>query len=264
MGAPTPVKSGLERIETRDGGHRYILDGEPCPGVTTLIGKAVPKPNLVPWAARVVAETVADMRAEELDRLRMGPRETMVNALKRVPFQQRDAAAVRGREVHAYAERLVKGWDVQVPVHLAGYVDSAVTFMNEWRVAPVHVEASVGSRIPRYCGTVDLICDLPDGRRALMDYKTSRSGVYPETAVQLAAYRHAEFVVARDGSEVPLKHLGINCTYAIWLREDGYDVIPVRSDELVYDFFLNIARTGRHMESMKDWVGEPETWKAPA
>lgn len=264
MAAPTPVKSGLVRTETRDGGHRYTLDGVPCPGVTTLISQGIPKPNLLRWAARVVAETVADMHPDDLDKLRLGPRDAMVAQLKQVPFRQRDVAAVRGKEVHAYAEQLIKGADVDVPERLAGYVASAVQFMNEWRPAPVLVEASVGSRAHRYCGTVDLICDLPDGRRALMDYKTSMSGIYPETAVQLAAYRHAEFAVDGTGAEIPLAHLGINCTYAVWVREDSYDVIPVRSDRLVFEFFLNAAHTGRRLDGMKEWVGAPESWKAAA
>ena len=40
--------------------HRYKLDGAWVPGVTTLIGKGLPKPALPYWAARTVAEWVAD------------------------------------------------------------------------------------------------------------------------------------------------------------------------------------------------------------
>lgn len=36
--------------------HRYRLDGDWVPGVTTLIGKGLPKPALPYWAARTVAE----------------------------------------------------------------------------------------------------------------------------------------------------------------------------------------------------------------
>ena len=49
--------------------HRYWLDGKPIPGVTTLIGKGLPKPALPNWAARTVAEYVVD-NPEQVDQLR--------------------------------------------------------------------------------------------------------------------------------------------------------------------------------------------------
>ena len=38
-------------------------------------------------------------------------------------------------------------------------------------------------------GTFDLIADFNDGLRRLVDIKTTRSGIYPETTIQVAAYR---------------------------------------------------------------------------
>lgn len=257
------MTAGLKRIDHARG-HSYELDGKPCPGVTTLIGKGIPKPALMHWAARVVAEHVYSLDDATVLSMKHASPEFTVNTWKKVPFQQRDQAADRGTEVHKFAERLVKGWDVDVPIHLEGYVASAVQFMKEWRVAPVLVEAMVGSRSHNYCGTVDLICDLPDGRRALMDYKTAKSGIFPEAAIQLAAYRNAEFVVGKDDQEFPLHKLGINCTYAIWLREDGYDVYPLHSGPEVFECFLSAATTGRFVDVMKSWVGQAEAWKAVA
>ena len=245
-------------------GHGYKLDGRKVDGVTTLIGNGFPKPALIKWSAKTVAEYVADADPSTLDSLRSLGRDGMVTALKGVPWSQRDAAAVRGTEVHGYAERLSKGERIDdVPDHLAGHVESCVKFLDEWRIAPVHTELLIGSRTYRYAGTLDLIADLPDGRRALMDYKTTASGIWPETALQLAAYRYADFYVGSDGREYPMADLGINCTYGVWIRADGYDVIPVdtgsdAATSPAFAMFRASAYIARGFDVMKEWVGEVE------
>ena len=42
------------------GNHSYHLDKKACPGVTSLLGKGLPKPAIPYWAAKCVAEYVAD------------------------------------------------------------------------------------------------------------------------------------------------------------------------------------------------------------
>ena len=68
--------------------HRYLLDGKKVQGVTTILSQGIPKPALPPWAARTVAEWVADNEAS-LEVLRQMGREPMVQALKNVPWQKR-------------------------------------------------------------------------------------------------------------------------------------------------------------------------------
>lgn len=251
----------LVRIETQSG-HRYELDGERCPGVTTLIGDGVPKPALRLWASGLVASYVQNMPFGELQMLRQGD-EGILKKLKLLPNTVAKQAAVKGTDIHRYAERLIGGYDVQVPLPLAGYVKACCDFMADWRVSPVHVEAVVGSRKHHYSGTVDLIADLPDGRRAIMDYKTGRTGIWPEAALQLAAYRHAEFLLA-DGGERLMSSLGITCAYAVWIRDGSYEVRPLRTDLEVFDVFLAAATTANATKVMRHWVGAPETWKVPA
>jgi hypothetical protein len=98
--------------------HRYFLDGSPIPGVTTLIGKGLPKPALVYWSAKTVAEWVAD-NPDGVEAFRATGRGPMVAALKEIPWQKRDEAAIRGTDVHALAERVIRGEAVEVPEHLA-------------------------------------------------------------------------------------------------------------------------------------------------
>lgn len=253
----------LKRINAGRG-HRYTLDGRPVPGVTTLIKKGLPAPGLMYWSAKAVAEYVADADPGDLDALRRLGRTGMVAALKGVPWGQRDQAAVRGTEVHALAEQLVHGREVDVPDHLAAHVESCLKFLDQWRVAPVMTETVVGSRAHKYGGSLDLIADLPDGRRALFDYKTGASGIWPETALQLAAYRHADIYVGLDGREHWLEDIGVSASYAVHVRADGYDVIPVDTGEQVFAAFLDVARVARITDVMDGWIGEAEPWGAAA
>ena len=249
---------GIQRIDSTYRGkptHHYKIDGQRADGVTTLIGDGLPKPALLPWGIKSVAEYAAD----HLDRLvEMQPmgREAIVAALKQAPYTDRDLAAKRGTEVHALAEQLIHGIEVDVPQELVGHVESCVQFLDEWKVRPVIVEAVVASRQWRYCGTLDVVADLPDGSRSIMDYKTSRSGIFGETALQLAAYAHAE--VYLDGEdEKPVSDLGITAGHAVWIRADGYDVYPVDISEQTFKTFCHVAYCARKGKGLRDLIGSP-------
>lgn len=247
----------IRRIQ-RGRNHSYTINGNKALGVTTALNKGLPKPNLITWAARCVAEEVADMDAFDLNALRSMGRDSMVAALKAVPNQRRDNAAVRGTKIHGYAEQVIAGEDVQVPDELVAHVQNVVKFLDEWKVRPLISECTIGSYAWGYAGTLDLVGELSDGRRVLFDYKTGASGIWPETALQLAAYRHADAYVAPDGTEVPLKILGISEAKAVWIRADGFDVVPVATDEAVHKVFLHILAVARAADRMSEWVGAPE------
>lgn len=219
--------------------HRYKLDGEWVQGVTTLLG-VLDKPALPKWAAKSVAEYVAAHRDTVEHLYALGER-SLVNALKEVPWTERDQAAVRGTDVHDFAERIAKGEEVDVPEHYVGHVESALAFMEDYAIEPVLVEACVGSREHQYAGKLDLVADQRSGPRAIWDYKTSKSGIYKEAAFQMAAYAFAEFH-GENGDESPMADLGIEAAYGVHVRADGYDVYPLEFGPHVFDEFLCIAR----------------------
>jgi len=228
--------------------HRYRLDGEWVPGVTTLIKQGLPNEALKYWSAKVVAEYVADHPEGVIHLRRMG-RWPMVTALKEIPWQKRDDAAVKGTDVHSYAEKLIAGDEVEVPEHLVGYVESCVRFMDEWQPKPLVVERPLANRKDWWAGTPDLFAVIPDGRTVLFDWKTAASGIWPETAFQLCAYSRAEFFQAEDGSEQPIPK--VDFCAAVWLREDGFDVIPVKADDDVYAEFLHIVEVSKAAKRAK-------------
>lgn len=237
--------------------HSYTVNGKKVIGVTTAIGEGFPKPALVSWAARTVAQQVVDMDPADLQALREKGRDTAVAVLKGAPWRLRDQAALRGTKVHKLAERIIDGDTVPVPDELFGHVESVVKFLDDWQVRPVLLEKVVGSYAWGYGGTFDLVADLPDGRRVLFDYKTS-SGIYPDVALQLAAYRWADVYVADDGIEIPMTEVRIDECKVVHVRGDGYDVIPLRSDELVFKTFCHTLAVARARQEMDAWKGDAE------
>lgn len=219
--------------------HRYKLDGEWAPGVTTILG-VLDKPAIPKWAAKSVAEYVANNRDSVEHLWNMGER-SVVDALKNIPWTARDKAAVRGTDVHDFAEQIANGAEVDVPDDLVGHVESCLAFMDDWDIKPVLVEAVVGHRGAHYAGKLDLVADHNQGDRAIFDYKTTASGIYKETAFQNAAYAFAEFH-GENGDESPMADLGIRESYGVHIRADGYDVYPLIFGADVHDEFLCIRR----------------------
>ena len=228
-------------------GHVYEdANGRPIPGVTTIIGKGWPKPQLPGWAARTVAETAVN-RWDELAEL---PISVRLKTLKDAPWADRDAAARRGTEVHKLAEQLVEGEQVHVPDEFAGHVDGYVKFLNEADPQPVLVEAVVVNYTVGYAGTLDLIADIGD-TRWLLDVKTTRSGVYGETAYQLAAYRYAEWYSDGDVEREmpPVDRCGV-----IHVRSDGYSFNPIQVDARRFRNFRYIYETAKEADLVQTYI----------
>jgi hypothetical protein len=245
-------------------GHSYKIDGQSVDGVTTLIKGGLPKPALMYWSARTVAEYVADNLDQVTGMAGMG-RNSIVAALKEVPWTARDQAAAKGTEIHGLAEKLLHDQEVDVPEPVAGFVESCVAFLDQYEVKPIAIEAVIGSRRWRYAGTADALVDmrLPDGKqvRAVMDYKTGASGIWPDVALQLAAYRNGDVYLDADGREQDLTALGLDETaYAVWLRADGYDVYPVNAGPDVFNVFNHLSYVARRCDDkkgvIKSWLGE--------
>jgi len=243
-------------------GHTYKLDGKPIPGVTTIIGQTLPKPAIPYWAARTVAEYVAsDPHGVAAMVEQMGQR-AAVAALKEIPWQRRDDAAVRGTEVHALAERLVHGYPVEVPEQLAGYVEGHAAFLDAFDVQPIATETPCASRTGWYAGTLDAIVTIGRGRyagrSALLDWKTS-SGVYGETGLQTAAYARAEFLAPAADVEDPVPDvdlLGVVHVTAdgshLYILADGGPAI----DEL-HRTFRHLAWLYPRIRALKDLITQP-------
>lgn len=227
---PAPPASFTRRNFGRS--HAYYLDGRKIPGVTTILREGVPAPGLIGWAARTVAEYVAD-HLEDLRNLE--GRNAIVGMLSQVPNDQRDSAGVRGTDVHRLAQLLHGGDEVEVPDHLAGHVDAYIRFLDEWKPTNELLERPILNARWRYGGTLDMIARLADGQTWIIDWKTGKSGVFAEAALQLAAYRHAEWLL--DGERlVPMPK--VDAAGVVWITHDSYEFRPVTAGEDQFQTFL--------------------------
>lgn len=227
-----PQPPGLRFYEAS---HRYKLDGDWVPGVTTILG-VLDKPGLRKWAASSVAEYVAD-NPDAVTHLRDMGRAPMVNALKEIPWQRRDDSATRGTSFHDLAERIANGEEVDVPEPLVPLVENALRFMEDYDIRPLLTEVCVGSREHRYAGKLDLIADSNIGR-GIFDWKSGKR-IYPTFALQLTAYAFAEFH-GEAGKEQPLPT--VQGAYGVHIRADGYDVVPLKFGPDVFEDFLAVRR----------------------
>jgi hypothetical protein len=241
--------SATRRVD-RGRGHTYLLDGERADGVTWITDNGIAKRALIDWAAKTTAGYAVD-HWDELAEVGVAER---LRTLEKSRFESLNKAARRGTDVHDMAHRLAAGEEVTVPDELRDLVDNYLRFAEEWEVRDVLAEAVVGNRKHRYMGTLDLIARLADGRLWLLDFKTSGSGIYPESALQLSAYRHAEFYLD-DDSEQPLPV--VDEAACVWLRSDGYDLIPVDTSPETFRIFLYAQQTARFVNAEREqFVGE--------
>jgi len=238
-------------LKFNEAAHRYWLDGKPIPGVTTLLGKGLPKPALPRWAAKSAAEYVAD-NLEVLNAL--PDRESIIATVKQSPWTARDRAAVRGTDVHALAEELIHGREVDVPDHLADYVSGYVRWLDLWQPEVILTEQPVANRQWWYAGKFDVIYRLRDGRVVMADNKTSK-GVYGETALQLAAYNGAEFYMDDEGNEQPLpKSDGLA---VIHITPAGTELYEVNDPAAAWKDWLHVLWTAKAEQRIKDQIGNP-------
>ena len=143
-----------------------------------------------------------------------------VNWLKSIPDYQRDTAADMGSRVHGLAERLARGEAVEVTEDERPFAERYAKWIAANEPEFLYLEEMVANLTVGYAGTFDAILRLK-GKTYLADVKTG-TGIYPETAIQLAAYAHGEFM-GRPGDPTRYRIPQI----------DAYAVLHVRPDQPV-------------------------------
>lgn len=245
-------------------GHGYAIDGARVPGVTSILSKTLPKGALTDWSARCAADEYINYR-DELAALRLSEAHTRLHYAYK---NDRDAAARRGTEVHRLAEALNNDESVTPPEELRGHVEAYRDFLDVMGVAPLvgGTELVVASRTHSYCGTADLVADLPRvmvgyqalaASRWLLEIKTTRSGVYPESALQATGYVNAEIYVHPDNpdDEQPMSQLGIERCGVVWVKSDAWEIRPVDTGPSAWAYFLHLRWLYDHADELDTWLG---------
>lgn len=266
--------------------HWYKINGQTASGrgVTNLLGNGFPKAALKVWAAKTVAACALDER-DTWEDLARKDRKLALEYLKGAPDRDRDEAANRGQEVHELADRIAQGEEVEVPEPLEGMVDQYLDWRTVWEPLDEANEVVGYNATWNYLGRFDLLAGFrgwfPDEpkriARILVDYKTNRSGIYPDVGLQLAAYRRFEFI--GTGGEVVTSGSGKTTTTKIWEPEpmphvDGMAVLwlnsgspnewqflPIREDltDRLFATFLHAVRIAEFIG--KGWRDEDKGWQ---
>ena len=243
-------------------GWAYRLNGEPVRSVTTNLESGFPKPALVTWAARETAAYAVD-HWEELEGVSLSWR---LKLLEKAAFEKRDRAAFRGTELHTIGEHIANGLEVEVPEHYQGIAQRYADWLDRWGAEIVTTEAAVlwvsveGDRIggPPYAGSLDLIADLNDGARWLLDIKTG-SGVYESHVLQLAAYRYATHILptAEDGVR---DMLAVDRVGVIHVTPDSVTLIPVMADRRAWRTFMASRVVADYMVACRAAWSARDAW----
>lgn len=206
------------------------------------------------------------------------PRLALAKILASIRYRDVDEAANKGTEVHGLAARLAAGEEIDVPELLEGHVSSYLRFLEEWDPTGALIERVVVNRRWRYMGKLDLIADFagewPAGTpwagepigRGLLDLKTSRSGIFAETGLQLAGYRYAETMlvgVDADGNAIEEAMPAVDWCGAVWIRADGYDVYRLDVTERTFRVFLYAKHVGEWADFREGPAGSIKSRELP-
>jgi hypothetical protein len=233
------------------------------PGVTTILSDGLPKAALINWAASATAEAAVN----DWDRLTGLKPAARLKELNGARYADKDKAAKRGTEVHGFAEQLVKGEPSRRPRRSPGTSrpapgsSTSSTSRPSTSSSPSPATAT-GTPAPatssrRSCSRPARRCPRTGGRtgsriRILGDWKTNRSGIFGETALQLAAYRYAD-VLLTGATEQPMPP--VDACAAVHVRGDGYDLIPVTAGPEQHRTFLYAQQIAEWSKTDRDLIG---------
>lgn len=204
----------------------------------------MPKNALTPWASRLAAEyvvghmdEVADMLAEKDGEKRA------IDWIKGASKRDSSKKARTGTSVHHWTEEVAravmngtKPKTDRLPEGILPYLKQYVRFLHEFDVEPVLLENVIWNDEVGYAGRIDMACRLRaiDNALVIVDTKSGASGVWESVALQQTAYARAESWWDEE-KDVMVPMPEIARTYALWLRPEGFALIPVQSTDAEWE-----------------------------
>lgn len=248
----------MARIKTvQRAGSRFYVNPETrvsVPGVTSTIGM-LPKPFLRFWGQKLVAEAAVDSFDYLSRMLETSGRDAVVDHLKNAPNRYTKQRANIGSDAHDLFERMIRGEQTgRVPFELEPYRRAFAEFLRVVNPELVRAEDIAWSDTHGYAGSFDAILRVwvitrldgktiidptrgPDSAPVLLmvDWKTSKD-TYPDVALQMAAYSHADKLIDPEGDEHPMPEF--DGAAVLHITPDGWEFKPVDISDEVFAVFL--------------------------
>ena len=267
-------------------GQKPADDDERHWSVTTIIG-CLDKPALLYWAAEQTAVAAVNSARTLEARVEEEGVDTVVKWLRDARFRrdrtQRTAAEL-GTEVHAACEAYaLTGQRPDVDAEVQPFLDQFDRWAQEFQPVYQAAEVTVYSPSYGYAGTCDAFLTV-GGVRCIVDYKSSRKSFdnrgnpttpYPEVALQLAAYRHAElaavwrprrmeqyrrryYLLGQAEREMAVPVPEVDTGLVIHITPDHCDAYPVECGPDIFEAFLFIQEAARwQFQTSKSVIGRP-------
>lgn len=237
--------SSPTNASTEGQGRKYVWPptGEVFPSVTTILN-VISKPALVDWAAR----QAAIYAVRERPRLSKMEPTLAVNEIATTHKRITELSSEIGNHVHECVESSILADGIEHnpwPEQMRHYEAWKQLFKPEFMLT----EATVYNRQVCYAGTLDILANI-NGITTLIDIKTGKN-LYPEMALQLAAYANGEFVGAHttneDGESVwtEARLPKVEAAAVLHLRMTGWRFVPVEIGPEVFTAFRHVNEVFR-------------------
>lgn len=219
--------------------HRYQLFGRKdyLIGVTTATGMMDKSTPLVIWATRLTRDYLLTAIENEEE---ITPE--LVEYAAQLHEEKKDEAATKGKMVHEWAEKYIKGEEPEVPEdeQVRNGVLAFLKWVSEKDIKFIASEKRIFSKKHEYVGTMDCVFTMGiEGHRILHagDYKTS-SGIYLPMAFQVSGYQEAD--TEENGTEYGDKYL------LRFAKEDKFDKKTGQQTQVAGEFEAKCFKASEH------------------
>ncbi len=231
-------------IEFFEKSHIYKLKGQKgrllsVTSCTGIIDKSAP---LIFWAVGLTKKHLLDNLNIEggIDEL------VIEEACKQHQLKKEKAATV-GSLVHSWSEKYIKGEEPAMPKNknVLNGVIAFLKFVEDNKIKFIASEKLVYSKTHDFVGLMDAVAKIK-GKLVAVDFKTSKSGHYPEYKFQLSAYRGA------DEEESGVKY--DRSIIAHFDKENGeFEMIECEEHDKDYRAFLACLEIKRRLNELSKY-----------
>jgi hypothetical protein len=261
------------RTVSKAGGRFYFNEDFPdikYPGVTSVVGM-LPKPFLQYWAAGMVAELAVDS-LPFVEQMAKRDRDGAIGYLKGAATRYTKVRSNIGSDAHDLFERMIRNQRIgRVHPDMVPYQRHFAEFLDAVQPELIRAEDVAWSDSHEYAGSFDGILRLrldengkpdPQGEPAtvMADWKTSKA-TYPDVALQMSAYAHADVIIDPQGNRTPMPEFDGAVVLHITDEQAAFKPVRIGTENGqpdVFAHFLHLRETFRWVNGVsKTVLGDP-------